>query len=373
MMDLYIDRDQLILGLSRVQGIVERRPTTAVLSHVLLSAQGQSLRMSATDTTLTLVADYVARVESEGEISVDAQNLFAIARSLPGPTVHLVAEAGGRLAVTCDRAEFHLVGLAASEFPPLPARDDRSTLGVRSLDLLRLIEETVFSVSADDNRYGLNGAHLEEVTTDAGDARVRVVTTDGSRLSWSEAPYEGEFGMGRRMLLPRKALVELRKLVEADESRWEIAFGERSATFVTEGLHLVVRLVEGEFPDYRKVIPPIWKRRVELSREPLTDALRRVAIVATDRNHSVRFGFEPDALVVEAHNVDLGDAREEVPCELDGPAMKTGFNVRYFADLLSATRSDRIFLEMGEPLDACIVRIGDRDDCLFVVMPMRLD
>ena len=175
------------------------------------------------------------------------------------------------------------------------------------------------------------------------------------------------------MLLPRKALNEVRKLAEDSETAWAIAFGERSATFSTEGLTLMVRLVDGEFPDYRAVLPANFKRQVQVNGSQLSDALRRVSIVASDRNHSVRFAFETDRLVLTAQNVDLGDAREEVPMEMNGEALFTGFNARYFQDILTATRCERIQLEMGDALDPCIVRVPDRDDCLFVVMPMRLD
>lgn len=372
-MELYIERDELIRGLSRVQGIVERRPTTQALSHVLLQARDGGLVMTATDTALALVAEYAATVEEPGELSVDASHFFQIARSLPEPTVHLRSAPGNRLSIRCGSAEFTIVGMGAEEFPPLPTRDDRAALEVSGGDLRRLIEETVFSVSPDDNRYGLNGAHLEEVTVDGGATRVRVVTTDGSRLSVSEAPFQGDFGMGRRMLLPRKALGEIRKLVEAEGEAWKIAFGERSATFSTASLTLMVRLIDGEFPNYRQVLPKSVHRTVRVPREAFAAALKRVAIVASDRNHSVRFAFEPDQVVLTADNVDLGNARETVPAELDGEPLYTGFNVRYFQDILSATRGDQLQLELVDVLEPCIVRIPERDDALFVVMPMRLD
>lgn len=371
-MDLYIDRDELIRGLARVQGIVERRTTNLALSHVLLRANGDRLRITATDTMITLIADYPARVEDGGELSVDAQAFFQVARSLTDPTVHLQATSNNRLSIRSGSAAFHLVGMAAEEFPPVGRRDDRAALTVSSESLRRVIEETLFAVSSDDNRYGLNGAHIEEFTHEDGSARIRVVTTDGSRLSWSEASYEGEFGMGRRMLLPRKALGEVKKLA-GEGASWSISFGERSATFATDGLTFMVRLVDGEFPDYRQVLPTGSKRVITVPRAALSDALKRCAIVASDRNHSVRFAFEPDRLVLSATNVDLGDAREEVPAELEGEPLFTGFNVKYFQDILSSTKSETLQLELGDALDPCIVRMPGRDDALFVVMPMRLD
>jgi DNA polymerase-3 subunit beta len=263
--------------------------------------------------------------------------------------------------------------MSSEDYPPLPSRDDRAALSVPGTTLQRLISETIYAVCLDDSRYGLNGAHLEEITAENGEARVRMVTTDGSRLSFSESAYEGEFNMGRRMLLPRKALDEVRKLCDGDKSQWEIAFGERSATFQTSGITLMVRLVDGEFPDYRQVLPAAFKRTMTLDRADFSDALKRVSIVASDRNHSVRFGFESERLVLTAQNVDLGNAREEVGASYEGDDFDTGFNIAYFLDIIRHTQGDQLVLEMGDPLDPCIVRIPGRDDCQFVVMPIRLD
>lgn len=372
-MDLYIDRGELIRGLARVQGIVERRTTIPEMSHVMLSASNDSLQMTATDTMITLVANYGAKVKEEGELSVDAQSFFQIARALPESTVHLQVISRNRLQVRCGKAEFQVVGSGADKFPPQLAPAEKTKLNVAGGELRRIIEETAFSVCSDENRYGLNGAHMEEVKTDDGESRLRLVTTDGSRLSYSETNFDGDFGMGRRMLLPRKALSEVRKLVDDDARRWDVMFGDRAATFHTDDLTLTVRLVDGEFPDYRRVLPASHSRKVTLSRDIFSNALKRVAIVASDRNHSVRFSFEQDKLVLMAQNVDLGEAREEIPIEMDGAPVATGFNVKYFQDILGATRGDHMTLQLGESLDPCIVRMVDQDNNLFVVMPMRLD
>ena len=173
----------------------------------------------------------------------------------------------------------------------------------------------------------------------------------------------------------------VREACEPVEHHFGHAFGERSAQFHTDGagagandgVDLMVRLVDGEFPDYRQVVPSAFKRSIQLRTDRFADALRRVSIVATDRNHSVRFAFQEDGLVLSASNVDMGDAREEVPAEVQGQPLVTGFNVKYFQEILGATKSDRIQLDMGDALDPCIVTIPDRNDCQFVVMPMRME
>ncbi|MDP6933846.1 MAG: DNA polymerase III subunit beta, partial [Myxococcota bacterium] len=308
-MDLYIDREELTRALGRVQSTVERRGTNLALAHVLLSANESGLRMTATDTMVAIVADYEARIEEPGELSVDAQSFFQIAKALPEPTVHLRSSSGNRLEIVCGRARFHVVGLGPEDFPPLPARDDQAMLKLDGSDLRRLLRETEFAVSQNDSRIAFNGAHLEEITAEDGQARIRFVTTDGNRLCWSEAGYDGEFSMGREMLLPKKVLDVLGRLVAEGDTTWEVGFGPRSAVFQTEGLTVMVRLVDGQFPEYRRVLPSSYQRRVMLSRRALSDAMRRVAIVASDRNHSVRFAFEGNELVLTSQNVDLGDAR----------------------------------------------------------------
>ena len=213
----------------------------------------------------------------------------------------------------------------------------------------------------------------KQITTDAGAPALRLASTDGSRLSYSEAPYTGDLKTNGKMLIPRRAMAEIRKMIADDTADWSIAFGDRSAVVSTAGLSLIVRLVEGEFPDYRQVLPTSFKRRIEVNRDDFDKALRNVSIMATDRNHLARFSFEGDRLVLTAANVEAGDARSEVPIDMQGGLIQIGFNVKFLQDVLSNTRSERLTIGLGEALDPCVVTLPGRADCLFVVMPMRLD
>jgi DNA polymerase-3 subunit beta len=372
-MELTIEREALVRGLGRVQGIVERRPSNPALSQVLIDARGEGVRFTATDSLITLVADYGAAVRETGQVCVDASTFFAVSKALSGSVVTLRTVSGNRLSVRCGSSEHNMLIGAVDDYPPVPVVNDKASLQINGRNLRRLIDESLFSVSNDDNRYGLNGAHAEEVVDADGGNRLRFVTTDGSRLSYSEALYEGRFGLGRKMLLPRKALNEVRKLADVDDANWEVSFGERTATFHTEGLTLFGRLIEGEFPEYRQVLPAHFKRKVVVESKGFLEALKNVRVMANDRNHLVRFSFEADRMVLSAQNVEAGDVRGEVPIELSGSPLLTGFNLTFFQDLLAATKAEKISLELGEALDPCIVRVVDRDDCLFVVMPMRLE
>lgn len=372
---LYIDRDTLLAGLTRVQGIVEKRNTpNPVLSCVLLEANNGMLRMTATDSELSYIGDFPATVESPGSVAVDAQALFQIARLLPDPTTRLSLGAQHRLEISSGSAWYRVVGLSAAEFPALPDFDGRGAMTLRARHLGWLIDRTSFVVCPDDNRFGINGAHLEVVDDNAGRPQLRMVATDGHRLSYAQVPFEGDFSMGQRMLIPRKALGEMRKLSERlDEQPVRLSFGENSALLEVPGARFHFRLVEGEFPDYRRVVPTSHQRHVSVNRGVLSDALRRVAVLAQDRSRPVRFEFDAQLLTVRAQNAELGDAQEQVPIELDGDPLKIGFNIRYFQEVINALGADRIRLELGDALAPAVVREPESDEGLLIVMPMRLD
>jgi len=373
-MELYIDRDAFLSGLGRVQGIVERRNTpNPILSHVLLEAAEGRLRLTATDTELAFIGDFPANVVAPGEVTVDAQSLFQIAKVLPDDTAHLELGPQMRLQVTSGSAWYKVVGLPAADFPALPDFDGRSSIKVQAGTLRWLIEQTGFVVCQDDNRWGINGGHLEVVDGNDGDRLLRLVATDGHRLSYAQCAFEGEFGMPERMLVPRKALAEIKKLCGNAEELVEISFGESAALVTTESARFYFRMIDGEFPDYRQVVPTSYQRRAFCHKEAVNAALKRVAVLAQDRGRPVRFAFADGAVTVTASHSDLGEAREQIPIELEGDAVDIGFNIRYFQEVLQAVEGDRVIIELGDALSPALIRQPESDDSLLIVMPMRLD
>ncbi|MBX2797244.1 MAG: DNA polymerase III subunit beta [Myxococcales bacterium] len=370
-MDLFIDRDQLGRGLARVQGVIERRSTHPLLSHVLMDAQGERLRMTATDTEVAYIGDLLANVSAPGDIAVDAANLFQIVRALPEPTIQLKKSANNRLEIKSGRAQFKLPGYAAEDFPALPPFESKGSAKMSEDTLRRLVEQTSFAVAIDDVRYGLNGAHLEEVDID-GTKLLRVVATDGHRLSAAQGDFQGELSLAPRMLVPRKALAVLRKLLEGDDEV-ELGFGDGAIRLSRPEQTFWFRLLDGEFPDYNAVVPTENKHRAMIRREALTSTLKRVGILVQDRARAVRFSFGAAELEIEVQNVDRGEVRETVPIELDGDPIDVGFNARYLAEVLSAQQGEWVTLELAHPLAPCLVRDPDDEGAFFVVMPMRLD
>lgn len=371
-MDLFIDRDELSRGLARVQNVVERRSTHPLLGHVLLHARDGGLRITATDTEVAFIGDLAANVTTPGEIAVDAANLFQIARSLPEPTVQLTLGNPTRLDVVSGRARFRLPGFAAEEFPQLPAFDGQSTITVQEGAFRRLVDQTHFAVATEDVRYGLNGVHLEEAKSDEG-TRLRMVATDGHRLSAGQIAFEGELSLTPRTLVPRKALAVMRKLLEPRDEPIEVSFGDGAIRLVRPGQTFWFRLLDGEFPDYGSVLPQNHKMQVRIPTADFNASLRRVLIIARDRTRAVKFAFGDGELAIELHSSGGGEVRETLPVEIEGENMVVGFNARFLQDVLAVVRGDAVVLEQSSATAPCMVRDPEDDSAFFVVMPMRLD
>jgi DNA polymerase-3 subunit beta len=371
-MQFLIHRDELVRALGRAQGIVDKRPASPVLAAVLLQAEGDKLRCTATDKAITVITEYSANVQAAGEVAVDAANLFNVAKVLAGDIVTVALVDNGRLEIRSANSVFKLTTWPASDFPVSPGLDSARTLTIDAASLRQVIDRVHFAIAPDDNRYGLNGAHIEDTSAASG-AVVRFVGTDGNRLCWAQAPYGGELGIGRKMLLPRKGLGEVRKLLDGYEGQVSISFGDRAALIQYPGVVMHVRLLEAEFPDYRQVLPSSFKRKALLERDAFREALKRVSILTSDASHSVRFQFSSEGLVLSARKLDAGESRDDVPCDFTGEPISMGFNARFVLDVLQTFEGPRVSVELGDALSPCILRDPDDDNALFVVMPVRLD
>jgi DNA polymerase-3 subunit beta len=371
-MDIYIDRDELSRGLARVQGIIERRSTHPLLSHVLLHARDAGLRMTATDTEVAFIGDMAANVEKGGQVAVDAASLFQIVRAMPESTIRMSLAAGNRLEIRSGRSAFKLPGYPADEFPALPAFDRKGVVSLAEGELKRLVEQTHFAVASDDVRYGLNGVHMEHREVD-GQHVLRFVATDGHRLSAADTPVDGEVHLTPRMLVPRKALGVMKKLLNGGDQKVELAFGDGAVRLALPGQSFWFRMLDGEFPDYEAVVPSDNKVHAVLHRENLLAALRRVGILVADRARAVKFAFGAEELEIQVQNVDRGEVKEAVPLELTGEPITVGFNARYLQDILGVLGGEHVRLSLAHPLAPCLVEDPGAPSAFFVVMPMRLD
>ena len=333
-------------------------------------ATADGLVITGTDKAVTLAVPCAANAEP-GVLCVKAANLIQALAVLPeGVIVATVSDS--KLELKSGKTSYKLVVGDLATFPPDPEAITSPGIAVDAADLRKVIDQTAFCIAPDDNHYGLNGAHLDAVDTPDG-RMLRMVATDGNRLAWSQVPYTGTLDIGRRMLVPGPTIARLRKMIDGASGPVSIAFSERGIVATVAGATLHARLLEAEFPNYREVLPTSFKRRVVVDRDVFTDGLRRVSVFATDGSHSVRFAFTADGLVLTARKLDAGDAREEVPIDLAGEPITMGFNARFIQDAASAVGTSRVTLELGDTLTPCILRPLDGGNCLYVVMPVRLD
>jgi len=374
-MEFRIAKDELIRALSRVQGIVEKRSTNPIIANVLLEASGDGMKVSATDTEVSLVGHYAIECIAPGRLTLGARQLYEIARLVPTDTVSFrLPEGSFLMEVSSGKAQFKVLGLSADDFPPISDGAEGEGLEIEAADLKGLVDKTLFSISGDDTRTGLNGAHVEVTELAGGRTNLRFVSTDGHRLSLAGRPFSGTWTAPRSVLLPKKGLAELRKLVDVGDGPWRIVLSDTQAVFSRGTTAFSMRLLEGDFPDYKQVIPGGWQRQIHLQRSALSQALRRVSILASEKSHPVRFHISGGTLIISAKQPEAGEAREEVEAQVEGQDLEIGFNARYFLDALNVMDTDNIAIQIGDSLSPCLVRPGEGEaDELFVVMPMRLE
>ena len=369
-MELSIRVPELVKALQRVQGIVEKKTTMPILANALLRSKGKdSLTVSATDLEIGLTADYEAQIETEGAMTLGAKELYNIVRSLPEDIVTLRQAANQWVEITSGKVKYRIVGMAAESFPTLPSFEKVDFFGIDGRMFREMVEKTLYAVSTDETRYNLTGVYCEPVSGSPG---LRMVATDGHRLSVVERPTEETPAMKEGVIIPRKGLSELRKILDDGEDSSRIGFVENSAVFEKGGVSLTMRLVDGRFPDYQQVIPTSSSRRVRIDKQQLSHALKRTSLLSPDKAQGVRLDLSTNAMALTANNPDLGEAREELDVEYDGDALKIGFNFRYLLDVLAVLTEDQVELELTDELSPGVLRGVGSEGYKAVIMPMRI-
>lgn len=371
-MELRIEREELLRGISKAQNIVERRTTMPILSNILLEAQDSSLSVTATDLEIGFRGSYSAQVVTPGATTISGKKLYEIVRSLNSPEVHLTETDAGRVKISGGSANYTLMALPAEDFPPLPKHETVPSTKAPAPALAEMIEKVLVSVAAEEMRFNLSGVFVERVVEGAS-KRLRFVSTDGHRLSLAERELPGVEGLelDKGSILPRKGLVEMARLLDGEG---EVEFGLQgtSAVFRRDEVVLVMRLVEGTFPDYRLVLPKGSSRTLKANRGLLLEALRRMSILLSDKFRGIKVEIAPGKLTLSVNNPELGLAEEELPVEYDGAPLSIGFNARYLVDALAAMRSEQVELGFNEEANPCQVTGEGDPGTLSIIMPMRI-
>ncbi|MCA9552208.1 MAG: DNA polymerase III subunit beta [Myxococcales bacterium] len=369
-MELTIRVPELVRALQRVQGIVEKKTTMPILANALIKSKGKDkITVSATDLEIGLTGDYDATVVKSGAMTLGAKALYDIVRSLPEDVVTLKQGANQWVEISCGKVKYRVVGMSADSFPTLPSFEQVPFFALEPRIFKEMIEKTLYAVSTDETRYNLTGVYCEQVQGSPG---LRMVATDGHRLSVIERPTQEPPAMKEGVIIPRKGLVELRKLLEEGKEGGRLGFIENSAVFEKDGITLTMRLVDGRFPDYQQVIPTTSTRRVRVNKDRLSAALKRTSLLSPDKAQGVRLDIASGTMALTANNPDLGEAREELEVEYDNEALKIGFNFRYLMDVLAVLGEEQVELELTDELSPGVIRGVGGEGYRAVIMPMRI-
>jgi DNA polymerase-3 subunit beta len=372
-MDLRVERDALQQALYLTQGVVEKRNTLPILANVLIESAEGEIVLTATDLEVGVRNTCRAKIARPGAITVGARKLYEIVRELPSDQLTLRAGDGGWVEVTGGKARYRMLSMDPKEFPSIPAstpvaKKGSVTMSLGAGEISEMIEKTLFAVSTDETRLSLGGVFLETVEK----GQVRMVATDGHRLALIERAVAGvEIRPG--VILPRKGLVEAKRLLEDGGEDVTFSLAGNLARLQRAGVELFMRLIEGEFPDYRQVIPKESKHRVRVDREALFGALRRVSILSSERSRGVKLRLQAGILEVMTTNPDIGEAAEEIESDYAGDEFSIGFYARYLLDGVGlGAQSGSVEIGLSDEVSPGILRLDDDEGYSYVVMPMRL-
>ncbi len=367
-MELRIAADELTRALHRAQGIAEKKTAIPILANVLIRAISQSVVFTAFDLDIGLVSEHPAEVLQEGAVTLSSKHLFEIARTLPDNLVTLKLDPNHVVRLTCGSVNMKLMGMPASDYPALPKEEDSNLVKAEGKTLVEMINMTSYAISTDETRYILNGLYFEPTERQT----VRVVATDGHRLSMVERPIVSSFDLHKGVVIPRKALFELKKLVEEDsDAECFLGFGKTSAVFKKSGLSMIMRLLDGQFPEYQDVIPRYSERSIIVSRQLLLETVRLISLMSEEKSHSVRFELSEGRLRISSQNPDLGEGKEDIPISYSGPTINVGFNARYVIDVLNCIESDTVEFCLTDDQSPGVLRPPSDLSFTAVVMPMR--
>ncbi len=371
-MKLTIERAPLLKALGHVQSVVEKRTTIPILANMLINAGDGTLGLAATDMDLAIDEKISAEIGQAGGITAPAHTLFDIVRKLPeGAEVSLETSGEGRVDIHSGRSRFSLSSLPGDEFPSMSGGDMPHRFTIAASELRRLIDRTRFAVSTEETRYYLNGIFLHAAESD-GEQVLRAVATDGHRLARAEMPLpEGAGGMPG-VIVPRKAVGEVRKLVDDSSDSVDIELSETRLQFSFDRVVLNTKLIDGTFPDYGRVIPTGNDRILRVGRDSFAEAVDRVSTISTEKSRAIKLSLSQGMLTLSATSPENGTATEELEVSYDAEALEIGFNSRYLLDIAGQIEGDEAQFDFADGASPTVVHDAADPSALYVLMPMRV-
>jgi DNA polymerase-3 subunit beta len=364
-MEVVLDRDAFLKGLQMVQNIVEPRQTLPILANVLLETEEGTVRLTATDLEVGARVSVPARVVGKGAITVSARKLAEIVKELPAAAVALKVGDNAGVSLRCAGVTYKLVGMPPDDFPPVVPASPGAWLTLEAKVLRDMLTQTSFAISHDETRYALNGVLFSLSGND-----MRLVATDGHRLALALRTL-GEVGRAVTGIVPRKAIAEVMRVLGAGE-QVQIGITENQFVLQMPNFVMTARLIEGQFPNYEAVIPKAHPGKLVISRGAIAAALRRVSVMAEERNKPVKIVLAPAVLRIMASSQDMGEAEETLDVDYAGEELSIGFNSRYLLDAIAPIENEQVVIEFKDSLSPGVVRSVSDDGYCCVIMPMRI-
>src|SRR3990172_219373 len=373
-MNFTVDLDLLIDVLTGIQGVAERRHTMPVLSHALMTIGGGILTVVSSDLEIVVRCQQPVAAGEPGSIALPARKLLDIAKVLPKESsVTVAGKEGNYVEISSGRSHFRLAGLPAQEFPEMPEKPAGKAVSIDGSVFRKLSERVVPFASSDETRYNIAGILLEQAGKKDG-SMLRMVATDGHRLAMADGEVGniGDLLASRKILVPKKGILEIRKLAETGPGSIDLSASEKFLFAAKGDTEVWVRLLDADFPDYLQVIPKENLLTAIVGRDDFAEVLRRVAVMAPDKVHSVRLSFSGKQLEVSSTSPDQGEARDLLEAEYEGPPMQIGFNGRYLQDAVAGVSEEKVILQLKDDVSQVIIRPEKETSFLAIVMPMRI-
>lgn len=367
-MKFTISRENFLQPLQLVSGAVERRHTLPILSNVLIKVSENSLWLTGTDLEVELISNVTLSGEfEEGEITVPAKKLFDIIRGLADDSEVNFHLDGNKAVIRSGRSKYTLSTLSSGDYPNLEDWEGEVEFELSRADLKHLIDSTHFSMAQQDVRYYLNGMSLE-----TEEHTIRTVATDGHRLALCRMEYTAASLPSRQVIIPRKGVMEITRLIEADDKLLKVQIGSNHIRIFSNDFIFTSKLVDGRFPDYRRVLPKDGDKIIEASKDVLKNAFSRASILSNEKFRGVRLNLSNGELKITANNPEQEEAEEIVDVNYQGDELEIGFNVAYLIDVFNSLSSENVKVSLADSNSSALIEDSTDDSALYVIMPMRL-
>lgn len=370
-----IARDELLSGLASLQSISSKRGTMAILSNVLIKTINDGVELTCTDLEIGLRCTLPAEILDEGSITLPCKKLFEIVREAECDHIHLEEKDKSWVKVSVETGDYNIAGMEHDEFPNFPEYNADNLINVPSKKIKELIEKTIFSMASDgESQFSLVGILVEKVKTDST-LMLRFVSSDGHRLSLMQEDVGEELDrleIYKNTLIPKKGVQEINKFCEGTDAI-SFSFDKKQAVLKKDSSILIIRLLNGEFPDYSSLINIIDREKfIEVEKTSLINAFRRMNLFAEDKFNIVQFSLHAGKITLSSQSMDIGNAREDIEVDYDGNEITMGFNGKYFVETLSVMESDTVKIYVSSNESPCMILSEKDPEYISIIMPMHL-